>query len=176
MGRKTGREVPTIGELWPQRPFRKREQGSRVAAAAGAQARRVRVASPNDTVRVTFVTPTPTCYPLPSHPLAVFGPLNPRSHGRSSGLPSTLDSLRFGWIDCLVPAQHWAHALATPMSPQPRDGNFSPCLHLRPQILLLPSSLPLRKASRLLRYLQAIIPPRRPGNGPRHSTPAPIPG
>lgn len=62
---------------------------------------------------VTFTTPTPTCYPLLSHPLAVSGPFNPRSHGRSSGLPSTLDSLRFGWIDCLVPAQHWAHALSS---------------------------------------------------------------
>lgn len=103
-------------------------------------------------------------HPHPPPPFLPYsGPFNSQSH--SSGLPSTLDSLRFGWIDCLAPALHWLHALSS-NAHKPRDGNFSLCLHLWLQILLLPSSLRLRRPQDCDIYRQ--LSPAPTGQRPRH--------
>lgn len=57
---QTGRGDPTIGELWPQQPSRKGSCRGCIAAATGAQAHRMQVVSPNDTVRNDILTPTLT--------------------------------------------------------------------------------------------------------------------
>lgn len=149
MGRQTGRGFPTLRELWPQQPFRK---GSWVAAAAGAQARRVQVVSPNDTVRSDT-------QPQPRRPHAVCTPAHPlpcTTYLGTLGLSTNSHTARacrrhwtrFASVGLIVWYQHYIGCMlypATPKAHKPRDGNFSLCLHLWLQILLPLSSLPLRK-------------------------------
>lgn len=175
MERQTGRGFPTVRELWPQQPFRK---GSWVAAAAGAQARRVLVASPNDTV-LSDIQPQPRrphalcthTHPLPSAPTLGH---STRSHiARACRRHWT----RFASVGLIVWYQHCIGCMlypATPKAHRPRDGNFSLCLHLWLQILLFPSSLPLRKPQECDIYRQTL--PRADRATTKTSTPTPAPG
>lgn len=117
--------------------------------------KRVECRCPRPMTRYEVTTnPNPDCcahFPPPLLPLG-------RQHTvNSSGLPSTLDSLRFGWIDCLVLGCMLYPVKPTTTRREPLS--MSPSLAADPSPSLL---APSQKVSGS-RYFQT-TPPRRPGD------------